>query len=186
MSDGGLEFAIARALAFGPYCDLIWCETSTPNIDEAREFAQAIHAQYPGKMLAYNCSPSFNWKRHLNDREIAAFQDELGAMGYKFQFVTLAGFHTLNASMFELARGYESQGMAAYARLQEREIELEREAGYRAVKHQSFVGTGYFDLVQNAVAGREVSTAALDGSTERAQFQIAGSAPTARVATNND
>ncbi len=167
---GGLEFAIARALAFAPYCDLIWCETQLPDLDEARVFAEAIHARHPGKLLAYNCSPSFNWQRHLSHSQIAEFQDRLGEMGYKFQFVTLAGFHTLNASMFELAHEYCREGMAAYARLQEREFELEREAGYRAVQHQRFVGTGYFDEVQRIVGGGEVSTAALDGSTEQQQF----------------
>jgi isocitrate lyase len=167
---GGLEYAIARAIAFAPYCDLVWCETQTPDLDEAREFARAVHAQHPGKLLAYNCSPSFNWQKHLSDKQIAAFQDELGALGYKFQFVTLAGFHTLNASMFELARGYAQHGMAAYSQLQQREFELEREAGYRAIKHQSFVGAGYFDLVQNIVSGGEVRTTALEGSTEQDQF----------------
>jgi isocitrate lyase len=171
---GGLEYAIARAIAFAPYCDLVWCETQTPDMDEAREFAAAVHAHHPGKLLAYNCSPSFNWKRHLSETEIAEFQDELGEMGYKFQFVTLAGFHTLNASMFELARGYAKRGMAAYSELQEREFELERDAGYRAIKHQSFVGAGYFDLVQNVVNGGEVRTSALDGSTEQAQFDHVG------------
>jgi isocitrate lyase len=169
---GGLEFAIARAVAFAPYCDLVWCETSTPDLEEAREFAQGVHANHPGKLLAYNCSPSFNWKRHLNDHQIAHFQEQLGAMGYKFQFVTLAGFHALNASMFDLARGYARDGMAAYAKLQDREFELERDAGYRAVKHQSFVGTGYFDQVQKTVLGQDVSTAALTGSTEEQQFEL--------------
>ncbi len=167
---GGLEYAIARALAYASYVDLIWCETSTPDIGEAREFAQAIHAQHPGKLLAYNCSPSFNWKRKLSDTEIAAFQEQLGAMGYKFQFITLAGFHTLNASMFELAHGYNAQGMTAFVRVQQREFEMEKEAGFKAIKHQSFVGAGYFDQVQMTVTGGEVSTAALKGSTEEAQF----------------
>ena len=167
---GGLQYAIARAIAFAPYCDLVWCETQTPDLDEAREFASALHAQHPGKLLAYNCSPSFNWKKHLSDHQIAEFQDQLGELGYKFQFVTLAGFHTLNASMFELAHGYALQGMSAYSQLQEREFELEREAGYRAIKHQSFVGAGYFDLVQNIVSGGEARTAALEGSTEQQQF----------------
>ena len=167
---GGLEYAIARALAYASYVDLIWCETSTPDIGEAREFAQAIHAQHPGKLLAYNCSPSFNWKRKLSDTEIAAFQEQLGAMGYKFQFITLAGFHTLNASMFELAHGYNTQGMTAFVRVQQREFEMEKADGFKAVKHQSFVGAGYFDQVQMTVTGGEVSTAALKGSTEEAQF----------------
>jgi isocitrate lyase len=167
---GGLEYAIARAIAFAPYCDLIWCETQTPDIDEAREFAKAVHEAHPGKLLAYNCSPSFNWKKHLNDEQTARFQDELADMGYRFQFVTLAGFHTLNASMFELAHGYARTGMAAYSKLQQREFELEREAGYTAIKHQSFVGAGYFDRVQTTVGGGKVSTSALEGSTERQQF----------------
>ena len=167
---GGLEYAIARALAYAPYCDLIWCETSTPDIGEAREFARAIHAEFPGKLLAYNCSPSFNWKRHLSDEEIATFQEQLGAMGYKFQFITLAGFHTLNASMFELAHGYNTRGMAEFVRVQQREFEMEKEMGFKALKHQAFVGAGYFDQVQMTVTGGEVSTAALKGSTEEAQF----------------
>jgi isocitrate lyase len=166
----GLEYAAARALEFAPYVDLIWCETSTPDLGEAREFAQAIHARFPGKMLAYNCSPSFNWKRNLDDAAIAAFQDQLAEMGYKFQFITLAGFHTLNSSMFDLAHGYARQGMPAFVRVQQREFELEKEAGFKAIKHQSFVGAGYFDLVQTTVTGGEVSTAALKGSTEEAQF----------------
>jgi len=166
----GLDYAIARALAFAPYVDLIWCETSTPDLNEAREFARGIHAQYPGKMLAYNCSPSFNWKRNLSDADIARFQDELGALGYKFQFITLAGFHTLNASMFDLAYGYNREGMTAFVRLQEREFEMERTMGFKAIKHQRFVGAGYFDQVQMTVTGGDVSTAALKGSTEEEQF----------------
>ncbi|MCS6909424.1 MAG: isocitrate lyase [Anaerolineales bacterium] len=166
----GMEYAIARALAFAPYVDLIWCETSTPDLNEAREFARGIHAQYPGKMLAYNCSPSFNWKRNLSDADIARFQDELGAMGYKFQFITLAGFHTLNASMFELAYHYNREGMPAFVRLQEREFEMERTMGFKAIKHQRFVGAGYFDQVQMTVTGGDVSTVALKGSTEEEQF----------------
>ena len=168
--EGGLASAIARGLAYAPYADLIWCETSTPDLDEARNFADAIHERFPGKLLAYNCSPSFNWKLHLGEDEIAGFQRELGAMGYKFQFVTLAGFHALNASMFELARGYAEEGMSAYVRLQEREFELEAE-GYTATRHQREVGAGYFDLIAQAVAGGESSTLALEGSTEAAQFQ---------------
>jgi len=166
----GLEYAAARALEVAPYVDLIWCETATPDIGEAREFAQAIHAKYPGKLLAYNCSPSFNWKRNLNDEQIATFQEQLAEMGYKFQFITLAGFHTLNASMFELAHGYSRQGMPAFVRLQTREFELEQQAGFRAIKHQSFVGAGYFDQLQMTITGGEVSTGALKGSTEEAQF----------------
>lgn len=167
---GGLEIAIARALEYAPYADMIWCETSKPDVGEAREFAQAIHEKFPGKMLAYNCSPSFNWKANLDDKTIADYQNLLGEMGYKFQFVTLAGFHALNTSMFELARGYKNEGMTAYARLQEREFELEREAGYSAVKHQKFVGAGYFDAIQMTVTNGQASTAALKGSTEEDQF----------------
>ena len=167
----GLEYAAARALEFAPYVDLIWCETSTPDIGQARDFAQAIHARYPGKLLAYNCSPSFNWKQNLNDPEIATFQEQLADMGYKFQFITLAGFHTLNASMFELAHAYARQGMPAFVRLQEHEFEMQREQGFRAVKHQAFVGAGYFDQVQVTVTGGDVSTTALKGSTEEVQFQ---------------
>jgi isocitrate lyase len=166
----GLEYAIARALEFAPYVDLIWCETSMPDIAEARDFAKGIHEKHPDKMLAYNCSPSFNWKRKLNDNEIAEFQEQLGEMGYKFQFITLAGFHTLNASMFELAHGYARGGMTAFVQVQEREFEMEKTMGFRAVKHQSFVGAGYFDLVQTTVTGEEVSTGALKGSTEEQQF----------------
>lgn len=166
---GGLDSAIARGLAYAPYADLIWCETAHPDLAEARRFAEAIHAQYPGKLLAYNCSPSFNWKRHLDDAAIAKFQRELGAMGYKFQFITLAGFHALNYSMFELAQGYRDEGMSAYVRLQQAEFAAEPE-GYSAVKHQREVGTGYFDLVSEAVSGGESSTTALTGSTEAEQF----------------
>jgi isocitrate lyase len=167
--EGGLESAIARGLAYAPYVDLLWCETATPDLGEAREFADAIHERFPGKLLAYNCSPSFNWKRHLDDDAIARFQRELGELGYRFQFITLAGFHALNASMFELARGYAQEGMPAYVRLQQRELELEAE-GYTATRHQREVGAGYFDLVAQAVAGGESSTLALEGSTEEAQF----------------
>ena len=166
----GVEAAIARGIAYAPYVDLLWCETAKPDLAEAREFAEGIHARFPGKMLAYNCSPSFNWKKHLDDTTIARFQRELGAMGYKFQFVTLAGFHALNLSMFELACGYKQSGMSAYCRLQEKEFASEEQAGYAAVKHQRFVGTGYFDAVQQAVAGGTSSTIALEGSTEAAQF----------------
>ncbi|MEJ2655902.1 MAG: isocitrate lyase [Desulfobacterales bacterium] len=167
---GGLELAIARALSYAPYADVIWCETSTPDQGEAREFAQAILDKFPNKLLAYNCSPSFNWKLHMDDAAILRFQEELGAMGYKFQFVTLAGFHTLNASMFELAHGYKAEGMAAYSRFQEHEFHMERQMGYSAVKHQSFVGAGYYDEIQSIVTGGETETAALKGSTEEEQF----------------
>ncbi len=168
--NGGLEYAIMRGLAFAPYADVIWCETSTPDLGEAREFAQGIHEKFPGKRLAYNCSPSFNWRKHLDEKTIAGFQDRLGEMGYKFQFVTLAGFHTLNASMFELASAYVKEGMAAYSRVQEREFEMERTHGYAAIKHQSFVGAGYFDEVQQIISGGQSSTTALAGSTEEEQF----------------
>jgi isocitrate lyase len=167
---GGVDAAIARGLAYAPYADMLWCETSTPDLDEARAFAEAIHDRYPDKLLAYNCSPSFNWRKHLDDDRIARFQKELGAMGYRFQFITLAGFHSLNASMFELARGYAEEGMPAYVRLQEREFELEQD-GYTAVRHQREVGTGYFDAVSQVVSGGTSSTTALEGSTERAQFE---------------
>jgi isocitrate lyase len=166
----GLESSIARGLAYAPYADLIWFETSTPDMQEAADFAEAIHERFPDKILAYNCSPSFNWRRHLGDDEIASFQQELGRMGYRFQFITLAGFHALNASMFELAKGYSAEGMSAYVRLQEHEFELE-EDGYTATRHQREVGAGYFDLVAQAVSGGESSTLALKGSTEEAQFQ---------------
>jgi isocitrate lyase len=166
----GLDQAIARGLAYAPYADLLWCETAHPDLDEARRFAEAVHARFPGKLLAYNCSPSFNWRKHLDEATIARFQRELGAMGYKFQFVTLAGFHALNASMFALALGYRDQGMLAYARLQDRELEMGDEHGYRAVKHQSFVGAGYFDHIAQVVAGGRSSLSALEGSTEEEQF----------------
>ena len=165
----GLDQAIARGLAYAPYTDLIWCETAKPDLDEAARFADAIHARFPGKPLAYNCSPSFNWKAHLDDDTIARFQKELGAMGYKFQFITLAGFHALNSSMFDLARGYASRGMPAYVELQQREF-ADEAFGYTATKHQREVGAGYFDAVSNAVAGGEASTLALIGSTEAEQF----------------
>ena len=167
--EAGLEPAVARSLAYAPYADLLWFETSTPDLGEAREFAQAIHERFPGKLLAYNCSPSFNWKRHLDDARIATFQEELGALGYRFQFVTLAGFHALNAAMFDLARGYASEGMPAYVRLQDEEFALE-EDGYSATRHQREVGAGYFDAVAEAVSGGSSSTLALRGSTEEAQF----------------
>ena len=168
----GIEAPIARALAYAPYADVLWCETSTPDLEEARIFAEAVHEQFPGKLLAYNCSPSFNWRKHLGDGDIARFQRELGAMGYKFQFITLAGFHSLNAAMFELALGYAAEGMPAYVRLQSRELELEEE-GYTATRHQREVGAGYFDAVVDAVSGGEASTLALKGSTEEAQFAAA-------------
>ena len=166
---GGLNTAIARGLSYAPYCDLIWCETSTPNLKEAQRFADAIHEQFPGKMLAYNCSPSFNWKKKLDPETIAVFQKELSKMGYKFQFITLAGFHALNYSMFELALGYREEGMTAYSRLQETEFALE-ENGYTATRHQREVGTSYFDEVAQAISGGDSSTTALAGSTEMEQF----------------
>jgi isocitrate lyase len=167
---GGLECAIARALAYAPYADMLWCETSTPDLAEARRFAEAVHARFPGKLLAYNCSPSFNWKRNLDDAAIAAFQRELGAMGYKFQFVTLAGFHALNHGMFQLARGYRDRGMSAYTELQQAEFAAERD-GYTAVRHQHEVGTGYFDRVAEVLSAGAASTLALHESTEAAQFR---------------
>jgi isocitrate lyase len=170
----GLDQAIARGLAYAPYADVVWCETSRPDIEQARRFAEAIHEKFPGKLLAYNCSPSFNWKRNLSDEDIATFQEQLGEMGYKFQFITLAGFHTLNYAMFELAHEYKNRGMAAYSELQQREFDAE-EHGYTATKHQREVGAGYFDDVAQVVAGGMASTTALTGSTEESQF-----------ATNND
>ncbi|MCA1037194.1 isocitrate lyase [Bacillus infantis] len=167
----GLDQAIARGLAYAPYADLIWCETSEPDLEEARRFAEAIHERFPGKLLAYNCSPSFNWKKKLDDETIEKFQKELGSMGYKFQFVTLAGFHALNHSMFELARGYKDRGMAAYSELQQREFASE-EFGYTATRHQREVGTGYFDQVSMVVSGGTSSTTALKGSTEEDQFTV--------------
>jgi isocitrate/methylisocitrate lyase len=168
----GIEAPIARSLAYAPYADLLWFETSTPDLEEAAAFAEAIHARYPGKLLAYNCSPSFNWKRHLDDRAIASFQRELAEMGYRFQFVTLAGFHAVCASMFELAHGYAQDGMSAYVKMQDQEFALE-ELGYSATRHQREVGAGYFDAVLEAISGGESSTLALKGSTEEAQFQPA-------------
>jgi len=167
--DAGLEMAIDRSLSYAPYADLLWFETSTPDLDEAREFADAIHKEHPDKMLAYNCSPSFNWKAKLSDEEIAHFQEKLGEMGYKFQFVTLAGFHALNYSMFKLARGYRDRGMAAYSELQQAEFESESD-GYTATKHQREVGTGYFDAIKDVITGGASSTGAMEGSTEKAQF----------------
>jgi isocitrate lyase len=166
----GIDAAIARGIAYAPYADLIWCETSTPDLDEAERFAAAIHERHPDRLLAYNCSPSFNWRRHLSDRQIAGFQRDLAAMGYRFQFITLAGFHSLNLSMFELARGYRDEAMTAYVELQEREFGLEQE-GYTATRHQREVGAGYFDQVMQAVSGGMSSTLALTGSTEEQQFE---------------
>jgi len=166
---GGIDAAINRGLAYAPYADLIWCETSKPDIDEAKKFAEAMHKQFPGKYLAYNCSPSFNWRKNLDDITIAKFQRELGAMGYKFQFITLAGFHALNYGMFDLARKYKESGMTGYVEMQEKEFAAEKQ-GFTAVKHQREVGTGYFDAVTQTVAGGNASTAALKGSTEEAQF----------------
>ncbi len=171
----GIDPVIARGLAFAPYVDALWFETSTPNLDEAAQFARAIHRKYPEKILAYNCSPSFNWKKHLNDAEVADFQWKLGELGYRFQFVTLAGFHVANSSMFELAKGYEEEGMTAYVRLQQREFELEQR-GYTSTRHQSEVGAGYFDAVLETVTGGESATLALQGSTEEAQFETTPSA----------
>ncbi|WP_416828687.1 isocitrate lyase [Ectobacillus polymachus] len=165
----GIDQAIARGLSYAPYADLIWCETSEPNLEDAKKFADAIHAKYPNKMLAYNCSPSFNWKQKLDDETIANFQKQIASYGYKFQFVTLAGFHALNYSMFDLARGYKDRGMAAYSELQQREFAAE-EHGYSATRHQREVGTGYFDQVAQVVTGGTSSTTALTGSTEEAQF----------------
>ena len=166
---GGLDAAIARGLAYAPYADLLWCETSEPNLFEAKRFADAIHAQFPGKLLAYNCSPSFNWEKKLDAATIARFQKELASMGYRFQFVTLAGFHALNHSMFELARAYRHEGMSAYSRLQQAEFASEKH-GYSATRHQREVGTGYFDDVANVIAAGQASTTALAESTESAQF----------------
>jgi isocitrate lyase len=169
MIKSGIEAAIARAISYAPYADLLWMETSTPDIDEARRFAEAVHAKFPGKMLAYNCSPSFNWAKKLSAENIASFQQQLGEMGYKFQFVTLAGFHALNYSMFDLARQYREEGMAAYSRLQQDEFAAEQH-GYTATKHQHEVGTGYFDEVTKVISAGTASTTALEGSTEAAQF----------------
>jgi isocitrate lyase len=177
---GGIDAAIARGLAYAPYADMLWCETSTPDLAEAKKFADAIHAKFPGKLLAYNCSPSFNWKKKLDDATIANFQKKLGEMGYKFQFVTLAGFHALNMSMFHLASGYAQAGMTAYSKLQEEEFAAQ-DLGYRAVKHQRFVGTGYFDEIAQVVSGGNSSTTALAGSTEVAQFHRAAADEEAKV-----
>ena len=165
----GVEMAIARACEYAPYADLLWCETSTPDLEEARQFAEGVHKKFPNKMLMYNCSPSFNWEKHLDKPTIAKFQDELGKMGYKFQFVTLAGFHSLNHSMFELARAYKDRGMSAYSELQQAEF-ADEVHGYTATKHQREVGTGYFDAVAQVISSGHSSTLALEGSTEAAQF----------------
>jgi len=165
----GLDQAIARGLAYAPYADLVWCETSEPNLEDAKRFADAIHKEHPGKLLAYNCSPSFNWKQKLDEKTIASFQKEIASYGYKFQFVTLAGFHSLNYGMFELARGYKERGMAAYSELQQAEFAAEKH-GYSATRHQREVGTGYFDEVAQVITGGTSSTTALKGSTEEAQF----------------
>jgi isocitrate lyase len=169
-SRAGIEQAIARGVAYAPYADLVWCETSEPDLEQAEQFAAAIHDEFPDKPLAYNCSPSFNWKEKLGDDEIAGFQERLGELGYRFQFITLAGFHTLNHSTFDLARGYREHGMSAYADLQQREFAAE-DAGYTAVKHQHEVGAGYFEEVALAITGGESETTALSGSTEESQFQ---------------
>jgi len=170
MTNMGPDQAISRGLAYAPYADLIWCETGKPDLEFAQQFADAIHAKFPGKMLAYNCSPSFNWKKYLDDATIAKFQRELGAMGYKFQFITLAGFHALNFSMFQLAKGYKARQMSAYVELQQAEFAAEP-LGYTATKHQREVGTGYFDQVTQVIAGAHSSITALKGSTENEQFQ---------------
>ncbi len=169
---GGLESAISRALSYAPLSDLLWFETGKPDMAEARRFAEAIHDRFPGKMLAYNCSPSFNWRKNIDERDIARFQRELGAMGYRFQFITLAGWHLINLNAFELASAYRAEGMPAYVRVQEREFALERE-GYTAAKHQREAGTGYFDQVLMTITGGQASTAALSGSTEAEQFEHA-------------
>ena len=168
--EGGIDMAISRGLAYAPYADMIWCETSHPDLDEAKQFSEGIRREYPDKLLSYNCSPSFNWKSHLDDATIAKFQQELAAMGYKFQFVTLAGFHALNLGMFDLAKSYKEDGMLAYSNFQEMEFKHERDSGYMATTHQKFVGTGYFDRVMNCVSSGQSSVGALSGSTEEEQF----------------
>jgi isocitrate lyase len=176
----GIEQAIARGLAYAPYCDLIWCETSKPDMNEAKRFAAAIHAKFPGKLLAYNCSPSFNWAAKLNPPAMKRWREELAALGYRFQFITLAGWHALNLSMFELASAYNADGMLGYSQLQQREFGQEA-SGYRATKHQAFVGTGYFDAVQTAISAKS-STVAMAGSTETEQFTAPAMAPKRVVA----
>lgn len=168
--EGGIPYAIDRGLEYAPYADLIWCETSTPDLGQAREFAEGIHEKHPGKWLAYNCSPSFNWKSHLGENEMLHFQEKLSEMGYKFQFVTLAGFHANNAAMFELAHGYQQRGMHAYSELQEHEFELEKKHGYQAIKHQHFVGASYFDEVSRIISEGDTSTSSMHDSTEEQQF----------------
>jgi isocitrate lyase len=168
-TNAGLDQAIARGLAYAPHADMIWCETSKPDLAQAKKFAEAIHAEYPDQLLAYNCSPSFNWKSNLDAETMKHFREELGAMGYKFQFITLAGWHALNSSMFRLSRAYKAEGMYAYSKLQEREF-ADEQFGFRAAKHQSFVGAGYFDAVQNTIMAGSSSTTAMDGSTEEEQF----------------
>ncbi len=165
----GIDQAISRGLAYAPYADLIWCETATPNLEEAKKFADAIHEKFPGKLLAYNCSPSFNWKKHLSDKEISTFQQKISEMGYKFQFITLAGFHTQNIAVFELAENYKKEGMSAYSKIQEQEFKKEKD-GYTSVKHQREVGTSYFDAISNTISSGKSSTTAMDGSTESEQF----------------
>jgi isocitrate lyase len=169
----GLDQAIDRGLSYAPYADLLWCETARPNLDEARRFAEAIHARFPGKLLAYNCSPSFNWRANLDEQELRSFRESLAEMGYRYQFITLAGWHALNLSMFELSQAYRDNGMFAYSQMQDREFEKQDE-GFRAVKHQAFVGTQYFDEVQTVISAGESSTTAMSGSTETEQFQATG------------
>ena len=177
--EGGIRAAIARGLAYAPYADMLWCETSGPDLEEARRFADAIRAEFPGKILAYNCSSSFNWRKKLGPAAIASFQADLAAMGYRFQFVTLAGFHTLNLSMFQLSREYKGRGMTAYAELQDQEFAA-REKGFRAVEHQAFVGTEYFDEVSQVISGGTSSTLAMEGSTEREQVTAPLTKPTGK------
>jgi isocitrate lyase len=181
---GGVDAAIHRSLSYAPYADLLWWETSEPNLNDAQRFAEAVHARFPGKILAYNCSPSFNWRKKLDEKTIARFLPALGEMGYKFQFITLAGFHSLNLAMYELARGFKDNGMTAYCRLQEKEFSRERQYDYEAVKHQRFVGTGYFDELQMLITGGLAATTALTGSTEDAQFLEGSAAPDENVATS--
>ena len=175
----GLDQAIARGLAYAPYADMIWCETSKPDLAQAKRFAEAIHARYPDQLLAYNCSPSFNWSANLDDKTMQHFREELGSMGYKFQFITLAGWHALNSSMFRLSKAYKADGMFAYSKLQEQELSDEQ-YGFRAAKHQSFVGAGYFDAVQNTIMAGLSSTTAMDGSTKEDQF-VAESRPATKI-----
>jgi len=181
-ANAGIEQAIARGLAYAPYADLVWCETSKPDMAQARRFAEAIHARFPDQLLAYNCSPSFNWQKHVDAPTMRRWREELAGMGYRFQFITLAGWHALNLSMFELASAYRDEGMYGYSQLQQREFAQES-AGYRAAKHQAFVGTGYFDAVQTAITAGQFSTGAMAGSTETEQFTgAAGGKPALTVA----